>query len=205
MAMAGEAGARLGAVVGRAEQEGEPLQEGPQLLGIAAVEDHRLRPALGFELLQVLGDGVEGLRPGDGDHLRPTRGGPTRLSGRAQPVLVVDPLPLGGALGAEGAPLLRVLERALDLDDAAVLDVAVETALGRGVADGTDRFAHLDPGGFARDLALDHPLKLVHVASISIDAPVAALSRPCLRTPADRQQSTRLTPARRPSCQTRSW
>ena len=39
---------------------------------------------------------------------------------------------------------MRVLERALDLDDAAVAHGEVEAALGRGVADGADRLAHLD-------------------------------------------------------------
>ena len=139
-----EAGARLGAEVGRAVLQREALDERAHLLGVAAVEDGRLGSALGLDALEVGGDLLERLVPRDRLELAGAArsGAPER---RQQPVLVVHVLARRGALGAQRAAVVRVLARALDLDDAAVAHREVETALRRGVADGADRLADLDP------------------------------------------------------------
>ena len=139
------AGARFRAVVGRAIEQREPGEEGPRMLGVPAVEDHRLRAALGFDGLQLPGDGIQGFAPGDRHHLSAAAGAHP-LERRADPVFVIDPLTLGRAFGAQGARVLRILQAALDLDDPAVFDVAVEPALGDRVADRADGLSDFDPG-----------------------------------------------------------
>ena len=171
-----EAGARLGAEVGRAVLQRQALHEGAQLLGVADVEDRRLGPALGPDALEVGGDLLERLVPRDRLELagaaRP--GAPQR---REQPVLVVDVLARRGALGAERAAVVRILARALDLDDAAVAHVEVEAALRRGIADRADRLAHLDAGVRAGELGPQPAFRVVHVIpSLTAASAAAALS-----------------------------
>ncbi len=157
-----EAGARLGAEVGRAVLQRQALDERAQLLGIADVEDGRLGAALGLDALEVGDDLVERLLPRDRRELAGAAG-PDAPQRREQPVLVVDVLAGRGALGAERAAAVRVLARALDLDDAAVAHGEVEAALGSGVADGADRLAHFDPRVGAGELGLQTAFGSVHV------------------------------------------
>ena len=172
----GEAGARLGTEVGRAVLEGQTLHEGTQLLGVADVEDGRLRPALGLDALEVGGDLLERLVPRDRLELAGAArtGAPQR---REQPVLVVDVLARRRALGAQRAAVVGVLARALDLDDAAVAHGEVEAALRRGIADRADRLAHLDAGVRPGDLGLQPAFRVVHVIPSLTTASAAPRSR----------------------------
>ena len=158
----GMAGARLGGVVGAAVFHGEPLHERPHVLGIPHEEDHRLGAALGLEPFQVGYDRLQGFVPRDRHEIAgPPRSHP--FERRAEPVLVIDVLPGGCPLRAESPRAVRILFGALHLDDAPVEHVAVQAALGGGVADRAHRLANLYPRLWTGYLALPHAFKLVHV------------------------------------------
>jgi hypothetical protein len=69
-------------------------------------------------------------------------------------------LSAGGTLGAEGPRVVGIFLSPFHLDDNPVFDVGIDTAMGSGTADGTDRIPDLYPCFFSRQLAIGQVLKV---------------------------------------------
>ena len=123
----------LHAVVGRAEERGQALHGAAGLLGVAAVEEDLLGAVLLLHAVQLGGDALVSLVPGDGRPL----GGAGALGvgadhGRGDALGIVELLHGGKALGAQGAGGVALAR--LDVHDLAVLHGAGDAALGDVVA-----------------------------------------------------------------------
>jgi hypothetical protein len=138
---------------------GETFQERPHPLGIAGIKDNPFGTGLFFYLEKSGGDGIQGFIPGNGFKLS---GASVPLSNKrgTNAILVINILSAGGTFGAEGPRVVGVFFRPFHLDDDPILDVGIDTAMGSGAADGTDRIPDLDPCLFSRQLAIGQALKV---------------------------------------------
>ncbi len=161
------AGAGLAAVVGAAEGVGKPPEHLPVPLGVARVEGHALRPVLLLGPVQPPADLLVGLIPADGLKLpRSTGGRPPE--GRHDPVLPVDVLPVGQALGAQPPVVHRVAVHALDLDHGPVLHICADAAVHPRGADVAHGGPDLNSRVLPRDLAADLSLQFRHIPASKV-------------------------------------
>ena len=137
------AAAALRNVVGASKAGGQALQGRPVPLGKAGHKGHRFRTEVCPVPLQLFGDDFVSLVPADGFKF------PLALFAHPfqrveDPLRVVDILPDACAPGAELALGVGVVHRALRFDDAAILHIGVDAAVGVGIADAAAGFVDGD-------------------------------------------------------------
>ena len=130
----GKAGAGFRGVILRSEGKRQPMQPGPEPLGVAPEEQHAVRAVLPPDRQQPVRDLPVGFLPGDLLKF-PLAASAHPLQRRQNPVLPVDILPVGQPLGAEQPVVHGMPVDSLHLYDPAVLHIGVDAAVKRGAAD----------------------------------------------------------------------
>ena len=133
------AAAALGDVVGASEAGGQALQGRPVPLGKAGHKGHRFRTEVRPVPLELFANDSVGFLPADGLKL-PFAFLAHPFQRVEDPLRVVDILPDACAPGAELALGVGVVHRALRSDDAAILHIGVDAAVGVGIADAAAGF-----------------------------------------------------------------
>ena len=137
------------------------MQEGTIPFGIARVKNHTFRSVFGLDRVQTAGDFTIGFVPRNGFKLSLASLSHTAQR-RAYPILTIDVLTVGQALGAEKAVVHRMIGSSFDLDDLSVLYIGVDPTVKGGTADIAKGMFDIDTCLCTGDFGFEQALSLIH-------------------------------------------